>query len=142
MIETYADQLADTQDSARFAPGVTLARSEHGDIYAGTVDALLAAGVVLPHQLPGAPGNGRTMVSFHFDGRPVGRGNSTAWQQLGYLQVRRTSLGRLCVTKGIGKAESIRRFQAFSEQSEREEAEAFHRAHCWPFPIICGEPPQ
>ena len=135
-------EAADLSTTADFAPGVTFAATLWGDEYTGTVDALLAAGVVRADQLPGAPGNGRTMVSFHPDGRLVGKGNSKACTQVGYLKVSRASLGRLCVLKGVGLVEENRRRNARRAQREHQEVEASALARSWPFPIVCGEPPQ
>lgn len=124
------------------APGVTFAATLWGDEYTATVDALLAAGLVQPHQLPGALGNGRTMVSFHPDGRLVGKGNSSACKQVGYMKISRTSRGCLCVLKGVGAVEENRRRNAHRAQREHQELEDSALARSWPFPIICGGPPQ
>ncbi|MDN6883914.1 hypothetical protein QMO14_09930 [Variovorax sp. CAN2819] len=125
---------------AEFAPGVTFAATVWGDEYTGKVDALLEAGLVQPHQLPGAPGNGRTMVSFYPDGRRVGKGNSTACKQQGYLKVSRASLGCVRVLKGVGTAEEKRRRDAYKDRLAQEEAKAFALAHSWPFPVVYGRP--
>jgi hypothetical protein len=122
------------------SPGVEFAQTLWGDEYTGTPAAMLEAGIVLPYQLPGAPGNGRTMVSFYPDGRLVGKGNAKAHELVGYLKVCHSSRGRLRVVKGIGKAAVEARRKVHFERRKCEEEEESQRTHCWPFPIICGEP--
>lgn len=46
------------------------------DIFTGTADALVAAGLVRRHQLPGQLGSGKTMASYWPDGTRVRQGSS------------------------------------------------------------------
>jgi hypothetical protein len=88
-------------------PGVKLLRADgFGDVYSGSADALIAAGLVTPEQLPGQPGNGSSMVSFYPDGTRVPRGSNYACKRPGYKQIRR-----------VGKSGS---FHVLVRQSEEE----------------------
>lgn len=71
-----------------FAPGVKRFEEGRYDRYIGTADALIAAGLVESHQLPGQLGNGKCMVSFLPDGSRIRKG-STAGHTPGSLRVRR-----------------------------------------------------
>jgi hypothetical protein len=59
-----------------FAPGVTLRHERICDVYIGTADSLVAAGVVEERQLPGRPGNSPSMATFHSDGTKAVRGKN------------------------------------------------------------------
>lgn len=50
------------------APGLTWFTRGCNAVWRGTAEALIAAGRVQAHQLPGAPGNGVTMSSYRRDG--------------------------------------------------------------------------
>jgi hypothetical protein len=119
------------------ACGVQLERSVREDAYTGSIASLLAAGLVQPHQLPGEPGNGRVMVSFHPDGRRVRQGNTTACRELGFTQVCRVGVGKLRVVRGIGVVEEAARHEAHFVLRAAE-AKA---ARAWPFPLVLGAPP-
>ena len=71
-----------------FAPGVKKVEEDRYDRYIGAADALIAAGLVELHQLPGQPGNGAFMASFLPDGTRVRKG-STAGNMPGGIRVRR-----------------------------------------------------
>lgn len=123
-----------------FAPGVLFAQEVHSDCYTGTPIDLLAAGLVREDQLPGQPGNGTTMVSFHADGRRVGKGHTQARNEIGYLKIRKMGKRLLCVEKGVGEAEHRRRWDAWMEQRRREDQERNALASRWPFPEVYGSP--
>ncbi|WP_208507915.1 hypothetical protein [Variovorax paradoxus] len=122
------------------APGVLFTREVRYDSYTGTPRDLLAAGLVREDQLPGQPGNGISMVSFHADGRRVGKGHAQACREIGYLKVRKMGKRLLCVERGVGEAEYRRRSDAWMEQRDREYEEREALARCWPFPVVCGVP--
>ena len=52
----------------QFAPGVELREETHGDVYTGTADALVAAGIVPAGHFPGWPGMLKTTVNIKPDG--------------------------------------------------------------------------
>jgi hypothetical protein len=122
------------------APGILFAREVRYDSYTGTPTDLLAAGLVREDQLPGQPGNGVSMVSFHADGRRVGKGQTQACREAGYLKVRKMGRRLLCVERGVGEAEYRRRSDAWLEQRDREYEEREALARCWPFPVVHGVP--
>lgn len=57
-------------DIIKIAPGVVRSFDGKRAIYTGTAEALIAAGLIEQHQLPGEPGNGRGMCTFDADGQP------------------------------------------------------------------------
>lgn len=116
--------------------GVVYTRHIWSDEYMGTPAALIAAGLVQQHQLPGVGENGKTMVSFAADGSRIRMGNTTACRQAGYIKIRTASRGCFLVERGIGEAE-VRRRRA---EHDREATARKASARCWPFPIVCGEP--
>ena len=59
------------EQSSEFAPGVTLKKTPWFDRYTGTSVALVAAGLVRPEQLPGAPGMPKAGVTFYNGRRPA-----------------------------------------------------------------------
>jgi hypothetical protein len=122
------------------APGVLFAQEVSCDCYTGTPSDLLAAGLVRFDQLPGQPGNGVTMVSFHADGRRVGKGHTQACREVGYLKVRKMGKRLLCVECGVGEAEYRRRRDAWMEQRRREDEKREALARVWPFPVVHGVP--
>jgi hypothetical protein len=71
-----------------FAPGVVLKEGASGDLYTGTALALIQAGVIEEHQLPGMPGCGKCTTTFDSDGKILQRG-STDWCQAGFKVVRK-----------------------------------------------------
>lgn len=61
---------------ADFAPGVTRHEDIPHDVYIGSSDAVIAAGLVLPDQLPGTPYTGKVQTTFFPDGTRVKKGGS------------------------------------------------------------------
>lgn len=61
---------------ADFAPGVTRHEVTRGDVYIGSPDALIQAGLVLPEQLPGTANTGKVRTTFLPDGTRVKQGDS------------------------------------------------------------------
>ncbi|OUM01636.1 hypothetical protein [Variovorax sp. JS1663] len=102
--------------------GLSFEQRADRDAYVGLPEALLAAGVLRPWQLPGAPGNGTTAVTFHADGTRARRGDPRSLLgECGRLQVRRVAKGCLRVEIWRG-AVAPPRVQ-------------------WPFPVVHGSPP-
>lgn len=127
--------------AVEFAPGVLLVRAICSDDYTGTAEALLAAGLVRVDQLPGQPGNGLTMVSFHADGTRVPKGHPNACKAVGYLKVCRASTRLLRVEKTIGEEEYRARRDEKRERLLLELNERLALAKAWPFPVVVGRPP-
>lgn len=101
------------------------------DVYVGTAEQLVAAGLVATHQLPGQPGRGKTMVSLQLSGS---RCSGESWKLPGSISIRVASKGRYIVTLTVSKSEQDRRKaisnakheainQAAHEQRLREEAQ-------------------
>lgn len=59
---------APTFPAERLPGDVKVQRSQYGDTYLGTADALVARGLLQAHQLPGAPGMRKTRVTIYADG--------------------------------------------------------------------------
>jgi hypothetical protein len=74
------------------------------DVYTGTAVALIKAGVVEEHMLPGQPGRNKTSVTFN--------GKSDA----DYMQIARRGPNVFIVRKGIGEEEHKRRSRLFEER--------------------------
>lgn len=94
-------------------PGVRQEKKCRYDRYFGTADALIQAGIVEEHMLPGQPGRNKVCVTL----------NGKRGQQAGgpgYIQIQRTGKNRFVVTKGLDQAEQERRT---AERDAKEEAE-------------------
>ena len=104
--------------------------------YSGSTTALLAAGHLLPGQVPGVNGNPATCASFHADGSRVQRGEPNAHKSLGYLKVQRLRGNRLLVKRCV---EEIAATPASAPQRQPQTM-ARHFEH-WPFPQVFGTPP-
>jgi hypothetical protein len=59
-----------------FAPGVTRHDDIRSDVYIGSQDALIKAGLVLPEQFPGTANTGKVRTTFLPDGTRVKQGGS------------------------------------------------------------------
>lgn len=66
-----------------YAPGVTLRREAHGDVYTGTREALIAANVVPAGCFPGDPGMRKVRVTINPDGS-LPQGGVTGYNRLAY----------------------------------------------------------
>ncbi len=76
-------------------PGVAIHRDHWSDVYRGTAAALIAADLVREDQLPGQPGNGRSMMTYWPDGTRKRQGQGGA--RAGCRQVQRIAGGRFQV---------------------------------------------
>lgn len=90
------------------------------DTYVGTAQALIRAGLITAHQVPGQSGLPKGMATF-YRGVPVKRGTNTVRDEH-YLQVRRIGR-RFSVRVGISAQEEQRRLAAREAQQERERQE-------------------
>lgn len=71
-------------------PGVLMSEyGWQGNRYIGCADALLAAGLVELHQLPGQPNNGKTLCTFYPSGSNVRKGTNDACKLPGYKQIKK-----------------------------------------------------
>ena len=90
--------------------GVEVEQFIWGDHYEGAAEALIAAGLVTAEQLPGAPGQNTTRVTFGPDGSKYGRNVSNAARKLpGCKMVKRVGRLRFKVRVIASEAERERR---------------------------------
>jgi hypothetical protein len=84
-----------------FAPGVTLRESTRLDIYVGTADALVTAGLMTADQFPGQPGMRKVVVTIFADGTvPTGAptANHRRAREPGAIRIRRASKTKFSVS--------------------------------------------
>lgn len=103
------------------------------DIYFGTDEALIAAGLIEQRHLPGQPGCGKTMTSWSSDGSRVRQGDNGPCREPGYMSVARQGKYKLTVriTPSEGeqrRREEIRKAQWDAEQALRQYEIASRRA--------------
>lgn len=116
-------------DCVEVAPGVMRLVSYSRAIYTGTAEALAAAGLIQPHQLPGQPGNPRGMATFDPEGERITKGgNSRARGGPGHT--------RIIARAGVFSVE----LRLSPQRLVAIEAERAQAAKCWPFPTINGMP--
>lgn len=108
-----------------FAPGVNCYRGEYWhDVFTGTADALVAAGLIGHGQLPGQPGRGKVRCTYLADGTPA-RLYLSNTETAGYRVVLLFGKSQYRVTVRIPDEEAgIRR----REREAYEEVEARARA--------------
>lgn len=96
----------DEQKSVQAFPGVRrIGEYAWGDIYVGSAEALISAGLVLLHQLPGAPGTKRTSVKILTDGTIDSRAGKREWAK----RVTRVGTNRYEVWVHVSKETSAQR---------------------------------
>jgi|SRR5450830_1021960 len=102
-----------------YAPGVTLRENSASDIYFGTADALIAAGLVGPNQFPGLPNMRKTVVTIYADGG-VANGAPTAHdrraKEPGAKRIKRESKSAFSVRVALTKAISDIRWRAYKDE--------------------------
>lgn len=124
-------------DRIEVAPGVTYTPCIWWDSYTGTDADMVRAGLVRPDQLPGAPGNGRTMVTFLANGERVRKGDSRSTRNApGCIAVRRRTPRLLLVEIQISREAGEARRDAWLAARERAQSQG----RCWPFPVCHGSP--
>lgn len=104
--------------------------------YSGPTTALLAAGHLLPGQVPGINGNPATCASFHADGSRVQRGEPNAHKALGYLKVQRIRGDRLLIKRCVE-----RMVETPAAKPQRQPQTMARHFENWPFPVVVGMPP-
>jgi len=99
-----------------FAPGVTLRESIRSDIYVGTADALVTAGLMKADQFPGQPGMRIVVVTIFADGTlPTGAPTAThrRAREPGAKRVRRASKATFSVSVYVPDNVTESRMTAF-----------------------------
>jgi hypothetical protein len=107
-----------------FAPSVTLRESTVSDIYVGTMDALVAAGLMKAGQFPGQPGMRKVVVTIFADGT-LPTGAPTAYQRRarepGAMRVQRASKTTFSVSVSVPENVTESRMRAYrAAQAEYE----------------------
>ncbi|MCY1238787.1 hypothetical protein D9M72_515440 [compost metagenome] len=93
-----------------------------GDLFNGTAEALLAAGLCRRDQLPGEPGNPKVSARF-LDGQPLRRYTKVCRTAPGYLSICRSGKGRYSLLRGIPEEERAQRWAAHHQARQEEERE-------------------
>ena len=78
------------------------------EIFKDTADALIAAGLIDAHQIPGQPGAGKTLASYLPNGKWVRSGSDAVRRVLGSVSVCRAG-SRFVIERRLGDAEVSRR---------------------------------
>lgn len=105
----------------QYAPGVTLERLIWTDMYQGTSDSLINAGLVHATQFPGAEGLGKTITKFLPDGSPAPRGCKLSRLGAGSKSIRRATSRIFNLFVVIDQAEAKRRGDAsISDRNDYE----------------------
>jgi hypothetical protein len=105
-------------------------RTPYADMYFGTSAALIAAGLVEEHMLPGQPNRNKVSQSFPSqDGRKWG---------IGYLQIFKQNSRIFQLRKGISKDEERRRIAAAGRARQAKEDKQFREAVLESFHLHLG----
>ena len=78
------------------------------EIFKGTASALVAAGLIEVHQIPGQPGTGTTMASYLPDGTRVRQGSSAAQRVPGSKRISKAG-NKFVIERRFDDAEVLRR---------------------------------
>lgn len=117
-----------------FAPGVAHRRERLCDVFVGSADGLVLAGLVRLDQLPGQPGNSPTMTTLYADDEKASRGGR---------QGRGREAGKKTIHSRRRGGEQV--FEVWvnlsREQIEEMQAAEQQFANCWPFQLCFGTPP-
>ena len=117
------------REQTEIAPGVVRQVEYSQAIYAGSAEALIAAGLVQLAQLPGQPGNGRGMCTYNADGSRVSKGTPT-----GRGPGRKYIVAKKCAAGQMFEV----RLQLSPERLEAIKAQQVRETACWPFPVVHG----
>jgi hypothetical protein len=92
------------------------------DVYLGSVDSLISAGIITAAQVPGEQEVGKMMMTF-YAGKRIGRGRVRHYdrQDEQYLRVVLVGFGKLRVFIGLAKEEEDRRRAAMLAEHEEHE---------------------
>lgn len=115
----FQDMQCPNNQRFQHAPGVTVEWHRNRDEFLGTGAALLAAGIVKEHQLPGAPGMRKVCATVLPDGTvPAGHRNGPRHPlafALGAMSIRRASSTTFRVLVYVSESEKQQRLQAESQ---------------------------
>lgn len=114
-----------------FAPGVELREEFYGDVYTGTADALVAAGVVPAGHFPGWPGMMKTTVNIRPDGT-LERSRNEAREPGGRFVVRKSKGQRTTYEVSVSLSWEIE--ESRWKDRGRHEAEWNRRMNAMPRP--------
>jgi len=117
------------RDRIEIHPGVFRHQDHYQAVYTGTAERLVSAGLVLPEQLPGRPGNGRGMCTYNPDGSKVGKGSP-----LGRGPGRKYIVAKKCADGSVFEV----RLNLSPERRDSFEAQQARASVCWPFPVVGG----
>lgn len=107
-------------NSRTFAPGVRVTEYPSGNVYFGSAEALVSAGLICANQLPGQPGMAKFCVTF-YGGELVGRGKHSTRDE-NYLYIQKTGK-KFTVTQGVSKVVEAERWST-EREAERVAAAA------------------
>lgn len=115
-------------DYIEIHPGVIRTRAGRAAVYRGAGDALIAAGIVQQHQLPGRPGNPKTACTITPEGARAGRGTGLYCRDVaGKKRIYAERDGGFTVYLNLS-----------ADRVDALEAERVRAAACWPFPQVFG----
>lgn len=106
-----------TDNFRLFAPGVRVTEYIHDNVYSGTAEALVLAGLARSSQFPGQPGMAKSCVTF-YDGERVGRGKQSERDEK-FLRIQ-TVGKKFTVTQGVSKEIGGQRRSAYDAEREAE----------------------
>ncbi len=101
-------------------PGIYTPTDEACDVYKGTKDQLVAAGLLLPGLFPGDPGMPLASVTLW----PVGTAGNARWNTPGRLHITKTPSGRFTALLAVDADEQLRR-KGVREAKEKERNERY-----------------
>lgn len=127
-----ADQERSSESpQARFvdlANKIEFHEEEWGDVYVGSLDALVAMGLARQDQFPGQPGRAKTVARYQGD-REIPKGTRRWIEDETYLQIFRDGVRRFRLFVGIDDAERDRREAEARRMEERERLEQRDELH-------------
>lgn len=111
------------------AYGIELRESIRHEVFIGTADALVAAGLIEAHQIPGQPGAGKTMAGYLPDGTRIKQGSSSAQRVPGYIRIYRA--GKKFVMERRRDDAEVSRREACYAAVWKKDVEARAEAAAW-----------
>lgn len=99
------------------------------EIFRGTAEALVAAGLIEAHQIPGQPGAGKTMAGYLPDGTRVKQGSGAAHRVPGYKRIYRAGK-KFVMERRLDDAEVSKR-EACYKAVWKKDNEARAEAAAW-----------
>jgi hypothetical protein len=132
--------VADTPAAPFSLTGITKSSRWSCDIYTGTTEALIAAGLITPGQLNPQKGRKPGYTAFLASGEPCPI-HLRAWREPGFKAIRQQDDGSYCVEVTAAKdvqlwrrrAEKAAQHEAEQERIDKELAENGHKYRNWAF---------